>query len=98
MNATGVGPILSQTSCKFRLPGSYPDSLIAASKIDLETIKDDRFVMKYLVYSENKKKLLAEGEGTIVMYDYAKNGKAKIPPQLLNAIKAVDRETPAFSG
>ncbi len=97
MNATGVGPILSQTSCKFRIPGSYPDSLVAGSRIDVEAMADDRFVMKYVVFSETKKKLLAEGEGTIVMYDYSKNVKAKIPPQLLNAIKAVDKETPTFS-
>lgn len=96
MNATGVGPILSQTSCKFRVPGSYPDSLIAASKIDVEAIADDRFVMRYLVYSEQKKKVLAEGEGTIVMYDYSQSKKTTLPTQLLNAIKAVDKETPTF--
>ncbi len=97
MNATGIGPILSFTSCKFRMPGSYPDALIIGSRIDLGSICDDRFVMKYAVYSEEKGKFLAEGEGLVVMYDYAANTKAKISPQFLNAIKYVENEAPTFS-
>ena len=44
INAKGVGPILASTNCSFKFPGSYPDKLIAGSRIDKTSIEDDRFV------------------------------------------------------
>ncbi|KZY74772.1 thioesterase [Oleiphilus sp. HI0071] len=88
MEATGVGPILGSTQCRFKAPLTYPDRLLVATKvIDLEA---DRFTMKYFVQSGNSGRVAAEGEGSIVFYDYKNNRKHDIPKHIHSAIKALD--------
>ena len=70
MKEQQVGPILASTQCRFKLPLSYPDSVIIGTYItDLEV---DRFVMKYAIYSLGHERVAAEGDGLIVCYDYNK--------------------------
>ncbi len=74
---TGIGPILASTSCRYRHPLVYPDTLrVGARVVDME---DDRFVMRYAVVSAKLGKVAAEGDGVIVMYDYRRSVKAAIP-------------------
>lgn len=88
MKATGVGPILGSTQCRFKAPLTYPDSLKVATKIvDLEA---DRFTMKYYVQSGKSGRIAAEGEGSIVFYDYKNNCKHDIPEHIHSAIKKLD--------
>jgi acyl-CoA thioester hydrolase len=49
MTKKGIGPILSTTSCKFRIPLSYPDQVLIGAKV--VNIAEDRFFMNYLVVS-----------------------------------------------
>ena len=47
--------------------------------------------MKYRVYSSDKNRVIADGEGTIVMYDYVRNEKVyKMADHLREAIEAVE--------
>ena len=88
MEATGVGPILGSTQCRFKAPLTYPDKLRVATKIvDLEA---DRFTMKYYVQSEKTGRIAAEGEGSIVFYDYKNNCKHNIPEHIHSGIKQLD--------
>ncbi len=88
MEATGVGPIPASTQCRFKAPLTYPDSLKVATKIvDLEA---DRFTMKYYVQSGKSGRIAAEGEGSIVFYDYKNNCKQDIPEHIHSAIKKLD--------
>jgi acyl-CoA thioester hydrolase len=84
MKKTGVGPILASTQCKFKLPLSYPDQVSVGTRIS--SIEEDRFVMKYCVVSHRLQKVAAEGEGTVVSYDYRENKKAPIPQELKQRI------------
>lgn len=77
---SGIGPILASTQCKFKFPLTYPDSILVGTYIsDLE---EDRFLMKYAIYSLTHERLAAEGDGLIVCYDYKKNQKAPIPADI----------------
>ncbi len=72
-----IGPILASTQCRFKLPLTYPDTIVIGTYItDLEA---DRFLMKYAVYSLGHERVAAEGDGLIVCYDYDKGEKAPIP-------------------
>jgi acyl-CoA thioester hydrolase len=86
-NRTQIGPILASTRCDFRVPLTFPDTIQVATYI--EDIELKRFKMKYIVYSEQLKKVAAEGEGLIVYYDYQKKVSCEIPEVILSSIKAM---------
>ncbi len=44
-----VGPILAETSCRFRAALSYPDTVWVGARV--ESVGEDRFVMRYAVLS-----------------------------------------------
>lgn len=75
-----VGPILSETACRFRAALSYPDTVSIGARV--ASVGEDRFVMRYAVYSHRRGRLAAEGEGTLVCFDYRQNRKAPVPERL----------------
>lgn len=88
MNATGVGPILASTSCKFRIPLTYPDTVSVGARVS--EIEDDRFTMEYYVVSHKHRKVAAEGVGLIVTFNYQENKKAPIPAEVKQRIEQLE--------
>jgi acyl-CoA thioester hydrolase len=80
MNAGGVGPILAKTSCVFRAPVTFPDTIIVGAKAT--DIASDRFTMQYVVYSEALGRTAALGDARIVSFDYQAGCKAPIPHEV----------------
>lgn len=75
-----VGPILAETACRFRAALSYPDTVLIGARV--ASVGEDRFVMRYAVFSHRLGRLAAEGEGTLVCFDYRRNRKAPVPERL----------------
>ena len=88
MKSTGVGPILASTSCRFRLPLKYPDSISCGAKIS--KISEDRVTMSYQIISSHHQKIAAEGEGLLVAFDYKKNQKSQFPRIICENIKKLE--------
>ncbi|HAS53634.1 MAG: thioesterase [Nitrospirae bacterium GWC2_57_13] len=86
---TGIGPILGSTSCKYRLPLTYPDTVSVGTKIT--DIAADRFTMKYVIVSHKHQKIAAEGDGVVVMYDYRAGKKTAIPEEMRKRILAMEK-------
>jgi acyl-CoA thioester hydrolase len=86
---TGIGPILGSTSCRYRLPLTYPDTVSVGAKI--VDIAQDRFTMKYVVVSQKHQKIAAEGDGVVVMYNYTEGKKTAIPDELRERVKAMEK-------
>lgn len=89
MRDNGIGPILAETSCRFRIPLTYPDDVSIGTRIT--QIDADRFNMEYLVVSHQHQKVAAEGKGLIVMYDYRNHKKASLPEVLRQRIEEIER-------
>ena len=89
MNETGIGPILASTQCKFLLPLSFPDTVSAGTKI--VKLEADRLTMAYYVMSHRHQKMAAEGEGSIVGYDYRGNKKVPIPDIIRKRILELEK-------
>jgi acyl-CoA thioester hydrolase len=88
---TGIGPILGSTSCRYRLPLTYPDTVsVGARTISME---EDRFTMHYVVVSSRHGKVAAEGDAVIVMYDYNQGRKTKVPDVLRQRMTEIEKET-----
>jgi acyl-CoA thioester hydrolase len=88
MGETGVGPILASTSCKFRVPLTYPDTVSVGARVT--EIGEDRYVMKYVVASQRHARVAAEGEGLIVSYDYRALRKTALPEEMRRRIRDLE--------
>jgi len=93
MAETGIGPILATTSCKFRIPMSYPDQVLIGARVI--SIEADRFVMHYLVVSQKHQKSAAEGDGVIVTFNYREGKKVHVPEVVRQRILDIEKSVPA---
>jgi acyl-CoA thioester hydrolase len=84
----GVGPILHSTHCRFRLPLTYPDRVLAGARA--VELRADRFKMEYAVLSRKLGQVAAEGGGVVVSYDYAAAAKTSLPAAVHAAIVALE--------
>lgn len=88
METTGVGPILAETRCRYRIPLTFPDTVSVGARVS--ALAPEGFMMQYAVVSHQHGKLAAEGDGRIVTFDYAGGGKVALPDVLRERIE--DRE------
>lgn len=88
---SGVGPILASTSCRFKAPLTYPDTIgVGARVISLE---EDRFVVEHAVASEQLGRIAALGQALVVSYDYGEQRKAPVPAEWREAIESLEGRT-----
>ena len=84
----GVGPILGSTSCRYRTPLTYPDTVYVGAKIT--EMHEKRFTMEYLIVSEQHLETVAEGSGVVICYNYQKNQSTQIPEVVHHAIEKLE--------
>jgi acyl-CoA thioester hydrolase len=88
VNRNPLGPILASTSCRFRAPLAFPDQVSVGARV--ARVEEDRFVMFYAVFSHRLQRIAAEGEGTIVCFNYLENRKAPLPQALIRKIAELE--------
>lgn len=88
MKEEGLGPILAATSCRFRLPLTFPDTVSVGARV--VSVGADRFRMEYRVVSHQHQKVAAEGDGDVVSYDYRTAAKAPLPDAVRLRIEAIE--------
>ena len=85
---SGVGPILASTSCRFKAPLTFPDTIAVGARV-IE-LGEDRFTVEHAVASESLGRIAAIGEALVVSFDYAKQQKAPVPDEWRRAIEAME--------
>ncbi|HOP21469.1 MAG TPA: thioesterase family protein [Gammaproteobacteria bacterium] len=87
MKPDKVAPILAETSCRYKFPLTYPDTI----KVGARVIENQEFgfLMEYAVYSEKHSRVTSIGTGRIVMLDYTTHEKVKVPEKFLAKIAAM---------
>ena len=88
MADAGLGPILAETSCRFRRPLKYPDRVVVGARVP--KVGEDRFTMEYRIWSERWSGAAAKGEGLIVSFDYRSQKRVPLPPSIAAAIERVE--------
>ncbi|MCP4297344.1 MAG: acyl-CoA thioesterase [Proteobacteria bacterium] len=83
-----IGPILAHTDCRYKIPLTYPDSVISCSRV--REIREMDFIMEYAVFSKTHNNLAAEGTGRIVMFNYETNQKVMIPETVRQGINQME--------
>lgn len=77
LQKTAIAPILASTQCRFRCALEFPDNIYIGTYIT--ALEEDRFLMKYGLYSEKEGLLAAEGDGFIIYYNYETREKTRMP-------------------
>lgn len=88
LEATGHGPILAETSCRFRRPLKYPDQLVIGARVT--DVGEDRFSMEYRIWSEQWQGVAAKGTGLLVSYDYRSEKRCPLPDAIRERIAALE--------
>ncbi len=76
-----IGAILHSTSCRFRQPLYYPDTVRIGARVT--QIQTDRFDIEYVVFSTSQQTVAAEGTATVVSFDYNERTKTSLPEMVV---------------
>lgn len=85
---TGIGPILAATECRFRKALTYPDTISVAARVP--AVGEDRFTMLYRLVSHRLGAVAAEGQGTIVTYNYQEGKKVAMPEEVRQRVAEME--------
>jgi acyl-CoA thioester hydrolase len=88
---TGIGPILAATQARFRKPLTYPDRVSIGARAG--AIAEDRFTLEHVVVSHRLGAVAAEGQGTVVSYDYREGRKVQLPEEIKARIARLEAST-----
>ncbi|MEM6639605.1 MAG: thioesterase family protein [Pseudomonadota bacterium] len=87
----GVGPILAETRCRFRIALTHPDATFVGASA--REIGPHWFTMDYVVVSEQHNAVAAQGDARIVVYDYARREKCPLPDTVKAAMTSLATAT-----
>jgi acyl-CoA thioester hydrolase len=86
---TDFGLIMASTSCKYKAPVAYPDSVIVGCRTEFgskERINAGEFTQHYTVVSAKSERVVAEGEALMIVFDYINNKRIPIPEDVLKRV------------
>ncbi len=81
--------VVLSNQCHYLKPVVYPDQLKVGVKV--EEIRNSAFRMKYTLYSEEQKSIVANAEAVIVCLDKTSMQKIKIPEYIVDKIKQLEQ-------
>jgi len=84
----GVGPILAETSCRYRFPVTYPDRISVG--VRCRDLGEDRFTQQYIVVSHQHARVAATGDGVVVTFDYRAGRKSPVPQRVRERIEELE--------
>ncbi|RKF18523.1 acyl-CoA thioesterase [Alginatibacterium sediminis] len=79
-----IGPVISQTSCRYKAAVTFPDTLSVAARVKQLTM--DTMVTEYAIYSHSQGRITTVGGADIVMFDFKNKCKAQMSDIVLDAI------------
>ena len=83
----GLGPILAEQSCRYRLALNFPDNIRIGSRIT--TIGDCTFLQEYAIYSAAQDAITTTGTSRTTLLDYQTGQKVAITGALLAELEAL---------
>jgi acyl-CoA thioester hydrolase len=89
MTATNqIGPILAAIRCQYRRPVVFPDTVHIAARVT--RLGRSSFDMEHRLFSEAQGVLAAEGDSTIVVFDYAQQRSSPMDDGMRQAFEAME--------
>jgi acyl-CoA thioester hydrolase len=86
-----IGPILAAIGCNYRKQIKYPDTVIIGARII--RIGRSSLTMAHMLWSQAHQAIAADGESTIVVFDYAANHPRRVPDEFRELIEKLEGRT-----
>jgi len=87
-SADAIGPILAAIGCNYRRQLRYPDTVQLGARV--KRLGRTSMVMEHAVWSTAQSALAADGESTVVVFDYGVNKPRPIPDAIRKAIESLE--------
>lgn len=79
-----TGLALAETSCRFKVPVTYPDTISIATAVT--KIEDNQFFVKHAMYSDKLCLMAAEAEARMVHFDFQKGRRLAFSDDLISIL------------
>jgi acyl-CoA thioester hydrolase len=86
-----VGPILAAISCNYRRQLTYPDTVHIGARIT--KIGNSSLKMEHRIISQLLGAVAADGDSTLVAFDYAAQKPVPVPEAVRTAIEKIEGKT-----
>jgi acyl-CoA thioester hydrolase len=83
-----VGPILASTTCNFKFPLTFPDTVAVGARVT--QIEADRVTIHSRAVSRRHSRIAAENDALVVAYSYAEKRRAALPDEVRARIEALE--------
>jgi acyl-CoA thioester hydrolase len=83
-----LGPILAAISCNYRRQVRFPDTMLIGARVT--SIGRSSMKMIHLAYSQQQATIVADGESTIVCFDYKANKSTPLPDAVRQRLAKVE--------
>lgn len=90
LTTQGVGPILAAVCCNFRLQVRYPDTIVSGARIT--KIGRSSLTIEHAVWSSAQSAVAADGDSTVVMFDYGQQKSSTIGDEVRSKIEELQPE------
>lgn len=87
----GIGPILAAIECHFRIPLTYPDTVYIGAKVT--RLGRSSMTMVHRCASKRLARVAADGDSTVVVFDYRANKSIPVPDPIRAAIEKLEGHT-----
>lgn len=91
MSRERIGPILAAIGCNYRRQLTFPDTVDVGSRIT--RIGRTSLTMAHAMRSRRHAAIVADGESTIVVFDYRTQQPAPVPKEIRDSIAALEGRT-----
>ena len=88
LTTDGVGPILAAVKCNFRRQVKYPATVIVGSRIT--RIGRSSMNMEHAMWNKASGELVADGDSTVVMFDYQNQKSAEVSVNTRQRIESLE--------
>jgi acyl-CoA thioester hydrolase len=88
MERERIGPILAAIGCNYRRQLTFPDTVDVGSRVT--RIGRSSLTMTHALWSQRQQALVADGESTIVVFDYQTQRPVAVPDAIREAIEKLE--------
>lgn len=88
LTTQGVGPILAAVNCNYRLQIKYPDTITVGARVT--RIGRSSMQIEHQLWSNNHTAVAADGDSTVVMFDYENQCSSPIADELRTRIRELE--------
>jgi acyl-CoA thioester hydrolase len=91
ITSEGLGPILAAINCNYRRQIKWPDEILVGTRVT--RIGNSSITVAHAVWSRDNSAIAADGDSTVVYFDYTRQRPHPVPDELRKRISELEGKT-----